>query len=141
MQTACVGGHNRVNLLSTFALWGLDAAVAECAVDGVVCCVRALPSGRAEMVPVSEQHPLAECRHFVAGHRLDNALQCGGDSMESFYASLGIVLLGTVMDGDCGIDTACVMLGLPKHQQSAVRFNRRSPITCWTARRVLGCIN
>ena len=106
-------GHNRVNLLSTFAPWGLDAAVAECAVDGVVCCVRALLSGRAEMVPVSEQHPLAECRHFVACHRLDNAIECEGDGIESFYARLGIVLLGTVMGGDSGIDTACMMLGLP----------------------------
>ena len=35
--------------------------------------------------------------------------------MDSFYARLGIVLLGTVMDGDCGIDTACMMLGLPPH--------------------------
>ena len=34
--------------------------------------------------------------------------------MESFYARLGIVLLGTVMDGECGIDTACMMLGLPQ---------------------------
>ena len=53
-------GNNRVNLLSTFAPWGLDAAVAECAVGGVVCCMRVLPSGRAEVVPVSEEHPLAE---------------------------------------------------------------------------------
>ena len=92
----------------------------------VLCCMRALPSGRAEMVPVSEQHPLAECRHFVACHILDNALECEGYCMESFYARLGIVLLGTVMDGDCGIDTACMMLGLP--QTSANRNALRQEI-------------
>ena len=80
--------------------------------DGVVCCMRALPSGRAEMVPVSEDSPLAECRHFVVCHKLGHELECEGDSIESYYGRLGIVLLGTIMDGDCGIDTACMMLGL-----------------------------
>ena len=46
--------------------------------------------------------------------------------MESFYVSLGIVLLGIVMDGDCGIDTACMMLGLP--QTSANRNALRQEI-------------
>ena len=82
--------------------------------DGVVCCMRALPSGRAEIVPVPEEHPLAECRNCVACHRLDNAIECEGDGMESFYARLGIVILGTVMNGDCGIDTACMMVSLPR---------------------------
>ena len=76
-------GANRVNLLSLFAPWALPSAVAECAVDGVVCCMRALPSGRAEMVPVSEDSPLAECRHFVACHKLELELECEGDSLES----------------------------------------------------------
>ena len=46
--------------------------------------------------------------------------------MQSFYASLGIVLLGTVMDVDCGIDTDCMMLGLP--QTSANRNALRQEI-------------
>ena len=105
-------GSNRVNLLSLMAPWALESAVAECAVDGVVCCMRALPSGRAEMVPVSEDYPLAECSHFGVCHKLEHELECEGDSIESYYGRLGIVLLGTIMDGDCGIDTACMMLGL-----------------------------
>ena len=32
--------------------------------------------------------------------------------MHGFYCSLGMAILGTVMDGDCGIDVACQMLGL-----------------------------
>ena len=38
--------------------------------------------------------------------------------MDSFYARLGIVILGSVMDGNCGIDTACMMLGLPQTSEN-----------------------
>ena len=31
-----------------------------------------------------------------------------------FYSSLGVALLGTVCDGDCGIDVACQMVSLPQ---------------------------
>ena len=39
-------------------------------------------------------------RHFVACHELEQALDCEGDSIQAFYGRLGVVLLGTVMDGD-----------------------------------------
>ena len=107
-------GENKVDLLSAFAPWGVDSAVAECAVDGVVCCMKAMPSGRAEMVPVSAEQPLSDCRHFVACHALQVDLESEGESIQAYYGRLGIVLLGTVMDGDCGIDTACMMLGIPQ---------------------------
>ena len=34
--------------------------------------------------------------------------------MQGYYSSKEVALLGTVMDGDCGIDVACQMLGLPQ---------------------------
>ena len=105
-------GNSRVNLVDTFAPWALDSAVAECAVDGVVCCMRSLPNGTAEMVPASDDYPLHACRHFLACHSLPSELESEGDSIQAFYGRLGVVLLGTVMDGDCGVDTACMMLGL-----------------------------
>ena len=119
-------GESRMNMLALFAPWSLQSAVADCAVDGVVSCMKALPSGRVQMIHVSEEHPLAECRHFIACHTLDNPLPCEGDEIESFYGRLGVVLLGTVMDGDCGIDTACMMLSLP--QTKAVRDALRREI-------------
>ena len=106
-------GSGRVNLLEKYAPWALPSAVADCAVDAVVCCMRSLPTGRAELLQVSEDQPLADCRHFVACHKMTTSLQCEGDSIEAFYGRLGIVLLSTAMDGDCGVDTACRMLGLP----------------------------
>ena len=38
----------------------------------------------------------------------------GGPGLQGFYSSKGLAVLGTVMDGDCGIDVACQMLGLPQ---------------------------
>ena len=107
-------GSNRVDLIQSYAPWAADTAVAECAVDGIVCCLRSLDDGRVEMVPVSEEHPLHECRHFVAGHKFTGELECEGTSMQAFYGRLGVALLGTVADGDCGLDTACMMLGIPQ---------------------------
>ena len=107
-------GNQRINLLGQFAPWALTSATAACAVDGVVCCMRSLPSGMAEMAPVSEDHPLAECRHFLACTTLETSLDCEGDSIQAFYGRLGVVLLGTALDGECGLDTACRMLGLPQ---------------------------
>ena len=53
------------------------------------------------------------------------ALDChtGGHGLQGFYSSKGIAVLGTVMDGDCGIDLACQMLGLPqtREQREALR--------------------
>ena len=47
----------------------------------------------------------------------------GGPGLQGFYSSKGIAVLGTVMDGDCGIDVACQMLGLPQTlaQRTALR--------------------
>ena len=51
----------------------------------------------------------------------------GGDSFEGFYSTRGVAVLGTVMDGDCGIDVACQMLGLP--QTPAQRVSLREETT------------
>ena len=53
------------------------------------------------------------------------ALDChnGGHGLQGVDSSKGIAVLGTVMDGDCGIDLACQMLGLPqtREQREALR--------------------
>ena len=47
----------------------------------------------------------------------------GGPGLQGFYSSNGIAVLGTVMDGHCGIDVSCQMLGLPQTlaQRTALR--------------------
>ena len=39
------------------------------------------------------------------------------------YDKLGIVVLGSVMDGDCGVDVMTMMLGMPQNKdaRSALR--------------------
>ena len=45
------------------------------------------------------------------------------ESLEGFYSRLGIAVLDTIPDGDCAIDTMCIMLGLPRtqEQRNAIR--------------------
>ena len=71
-----------------------------------------------KMVPVSEAAPLHRCRHFVsaatqiapsAGSRSSGS---EGD-IAALYSGIGVTVLGTVLDGDCGIDVLCQMRGLP----------------------------
>ena len=47
----------------------------------------------------------------------------GGPGLQGFYSSKGIAVLGTAVDGDCGVDVACHTLGLPqtREQREAVR--------------------
>ena len=105
-------GAHQIDLLELYAPWACGACTADCAVQGVACCPRAFPSGIVRMLPISEEVSLHECRHFIACHNLEQGLECAGDSIDSFYGRLGLVLLGTVMDGDCGPDVACMMLGI-----------------------------
>ena len=83
-----------------------------------------LPSGHVQMLPVSEQHPLNLCRHFVACRTMDVPLELGDhDAIFAFYANMGIMLFETICDGDCGPDAACMMLGLPRtfHNRQELR--------------------
>jgi hypothetical protein len=76
------------------------------------------------MKPVTDENPLADCGHFVSLVAVaDTGLETAGSSFQAFYNRLGNVAMGTVVDGDCGIDVACQMLGLPQtlEQRSALR--------------------
>ena len=58
----------------------------------------------------------------------------GGPGLQGYYSSRGLAVLGTVMDGDCGIDVACQMLGLP--QTPAQRAALRQEISDYLIARV-----
>ena len=75
------------------------------------------------MVPVSETHPLSMCSHFVAAVPMEGVCHEGGPGLQGYYSSRGLAVLGTVMDGDCGVDVACQMLCLPQtpDQRAALR--------------------
>ena len=66
------------------------------------------------MFPISEVMPLSECKHYIAAVEVPEQLHLDGESIENFYLRLGRALLGTVVDGDCGLDLACMMLSWPQ---------------------------
>ena len=108
-------GESRADLIAVHAPWAMEVCTAECVVDAVVCrMVPAVAGGHADTVRVSEMYPLSDCNHFFAAVPMGDVLPWGGDSIEAFYSSMGMALLGTIVDGYCGIDVACQMLGLPQ---------------------------
>ena len=107
-------GKARIDIIGAYAPWATDKCAKPCLVDAVWCCVKST-GVNVELMPVSEDYPLNVCHHYVGGV----AMGCQGPAVavptiEGFYSSLGIALLGTICDGDCGIDVACQMLGLPQ---------------------------
>ena len=61
-------------------------------------------------------------------------MRWGGSCLQGYYSSRGLAVLGTVMDGDCGIDVACQMLCLP--QTPAQRSLLREEISDYLLARV-----
>ena len=115
-------GSARIDLIRGFVEWADELCTSEAACDDVCCC-RVEAGSFAQMLPVSEDHPIAECNHYVAGVALGANIPQSEAHLEGFYCNLGIALIGAVMDGDCGIDTMCQMVGLPLtfEQRVAIR--------------------
>ncbi len=113
-------------------------------VDTVACCMAQVDAGKAVMQHVSEEHLLHECRHWTAGHHTTELLEppVGASGIQAFYSHPGAVLLGTVVDGDCGLDVACMMLGVPlegrRHTRTARSCERKSGTKCASALRSFG---
>ena len=113
-------GGIRIDLIQVFAPWACDYCQTYLPVDLVACCLLAHDDGHASMHHVCDEHPLKECKHWMGGHRP----LCGGihymgpgpmvPGIQSFYRDLGIAVLGTTLDGNCGPDAGCMMLGLPR---------------------------
>jgi hypothetical protein len=107
-------GANWVDIVHTFAPWQEEHCKDLCPVDGVCCFLGPAGAGAATLFPVSEEHPLNECRHVLAAARIEADVAAEGPDIVSFYTRLGVAVLGTVMDGDCGVDTMCGMLQRPQ---------------------------
>ena len=64
--------------------------------DAVACCM--VPAvagcGHAEMVAVSETHPLNQCNHFIAAVPMADVLPVQGHSIDAFYSANGAGLVG-----------------------------------------------
>ena len=106
-------GENRVDLVQTFAPWALEMCRDECAVEGICCHFEVCAGGQVLMHPVTEEHTLSHCNRFIACAKVE-AQDAQGTGIEATYLRRGRAILGTVADGDCGVDTASIMIGLPQ---------------------------
>ena len=105
-------GGNRIDLIASYAPWATRCTMPT-NVDAVVCCVVCQDSGIATFEPVSDQHPLNECRHFLAAMPMHCPMD-GGVGIRGYYNKLGMVLRDAVADGNCGLDVMCQMKGLQR---------------------------
>ena len=122
-------GENRINVLEVYAPWALPHCTKEAVADAVVCTyLQDEETGELMCCGVSDDMPLDRCNHYVAAIPTGNAIgEEGATDFESFYLSRGMCIMGTVADGDCGIDAMCVMAGF--NQTAAVRQNLRTELS------------
>ena len=98
-------GETPVDLIHCYVPWACGHCKHKCSVDAVACAMEAHSGGHAVMKPRTPAHPLHETRHWIAATPFYGALETSGDSIQAFYHRLGRVLLGSVTDNDCGVDT------------------------------------
>ena len=116
-------GANRVDVIKAYALWAEELCSAEAHCDGVCCCLIPTAVGHAQMMPISEEHLLNACGHSVGLAPMAMEIKQSDISIEGFYRNRGYAVLGTVIDGDCGLDVMCMMASEPQtlRQRACIR--------------------
>ena len=107
-------GPQFIDLIQVFAPWACDRCSQDCAAHAIPCAVISQPDGSCILAPISEQHPLQTCGHFVGGCRVPvTAVADNTHKFKALYASIGIAPVPSVVDGDCGLDVMNMMLEQP----------------------------
>jgi hypothetical protein len=97
-------GATRIDLLETFAPWAKELCTGALALEGVACKFSLADGCSVELAPISEEHPLDTTTHYVACCEIPmSAVAVDPLGFEAFYASIGVAVIGTVCDGDCGL--------------------------------------
>ena len=110
-------GMNRLNLVETFAPWAIDHCNKIVVAEAIFC--RFSEEG---CYQVSETNPLHVCSHYVVGIPVESStvvaqsaedLSLSEDPLpfETFYLTCGMAVRYTIADGDCALDSMCIMLG------------------------------
>lgn len=105
-------GRTRVDLCkAALPPWKLEELSRAPAVDAIACCAVPQDSGPPVWAPVSEDRPLIMCNHFVAGVCTD-FVDVTGDlsTVDGLYSALGVHVVSTLADGDCGLDCMLQMI-------------------------------
>ena len=107
-------GTSYIDLLQAVAPWALESCTTDVPIAAIPCTLIAQAGSSVDLAPVCEQYPLSRTSHYVAGIRIPECEVIGNVcSFEAMYASLGIAVLASVMDGDCAFDVMTMMLGVP----------------------------
>ena len=134
-------GGSIIDLINTFAPWANSDCGMQLATQGICCALEARPTGHAELYPISETRPLHRCRHYVSCANIDGLPTVVADGsgtavadgtateFERLYQGLGVVPMGTVIDGDCGLDVMTTMLGRPDTYQSRCDLRAHDLVT------------
>jgi hypothetical protein len=119
-------GSSFIDLLEVFAPWALEHCTAPCPVRTIPCALVAQADGSVELAPISEEHPLSRTCHFVAGHAVPESAAVAAEdcSFRTLYASLGVSIMISVLDGDCALDVMTMMLGIPPCYQARSNLRR-----------------
>ena len=108
-------GVSHMDLLEVFAPWAVTTCTNDMCVTAIACSFVMGDKCSAVLVPISVAHPLSGTPHWVAGipcHPLDVlGVDC---DFEALYANHGVAVMPTVTNGDCGLDTMTMMLGIPQ---------------------------
>jgi hypothetical protein len=110
-------GTTRINLVEIFAPWAMAYCNKQAVAEAIFC--RFSIEG---CYAVSDANPLNQCGHYVVGIHVESStvvaqsaedLSLSEDALtfEAFYLSFGMAVRYTIADGDCALDSMCIMLG------------------------------
>ena len=133
-------GANRIDLVREYAPWILEDGE-RCQtvppVDAVLCAIGVAGPGKAMLHPVSEDFPVDKCNHWVGACESKTPIGAtvADSSLQAYYNQFGVIVLGTVIDGHCGPDVGCKMLGWPQTSLNRSRLREEaSDYLCERAR-------
>ena len=114
-------GARREDLLETYAPWASDYITVEAPFEAIGCRVEV-----DEITGATSLHAVEDARdinHWMAGIKTGGSHGNGelarDDETVTFqavYFSLERFVIPTVVDGDCGLDVQCLMLGARRHR-------------------------
>ena len=106
-------GANFIDLLEVFAPWAKEHCTMLLPATAIPCTLMAKATSCVELIPISAEYPLSQTKHFVAGIRMPECevfeTSC---NFETLYASLGVAIMTSILNGDCGLDVMTIMLGI-----------------------------
>jgi len=127
-----------MDLIEVFATWATEQVTTEAPVTAIPCALVGKAGGSVELAPISDEHPLSTTCHFVGGIRVpEQTVNQAVCSFAALYASLGVSVLHSILDGDCAFDVMLMMLGVPS--TFAARKELRIEISDYLIERIDRC--